>query len=91
MSFVEKYPRLWNFFAAYFSDADLNNLTDEVVVAEYKSEIQENDLQQVVAELDKLIVDTSCWEQAADDANRYFATQEENLAWLRMVRRELAG
>ncbi|RZJ60834.1 MAG: hypothetical protein EOO58_02495 [Hymenobacter sp.] len=60
-------------------------------MAEYKLDVQDTGLQQVVAELDKLIVDTSCWEQAADDANRYFATQEENLAWLRMVRRELAG
>jgi hypothetical protein len=40
-----EYPRPWNFFAAYFPDADLDNLTDEVVVAEYKAEIQEHDLQ----------------------------------------------
>ncbi len=90
MNFKGKYPRLWNFFAAYFPDADLENLTDEAAVALYKSDLREDELDAVILELDSLIADVSYWEQAADDANRDFATPAENRRWLLMVRTELA-
>ena len=91
MNFQAKYPILWNFFAAHFPDADFENLTDEQVVAGYKSIVNKEALNKVIEELDRLITDTSCWEQAADDANRYFANQAENLDWLNMVRKGLVG
>lgn len=91
MGFEEKYPRLWQFFAGYYHDAHFDNLTDEAVVAGYKADLRKEDLPRVVVELDKLIADVSYWEQAASSANLYFATQEENLSWLLLVRRELMG
>lgn len=91
MSFQELYPRLWNFFGAYFPDADFDNLTDEAVVARYKADARASEVDRAVAELDRLLADAAQWETAADDANRYFETPAEMRQWLLMVRKELAG
>jgi hypothetical protein len=45
----------------------------------------------VVAELERLLADEAHWEDAADHANRYFATPAEGLPWLRMIRDGLTG
>lgn len=62
MTFQEKYPKLFQFFAGYFPDADFEDLTDEEVVSNYlsdcyRSEISRKNLEMVKQDVDRLIAD----------------------------------
>ncbi len=89
MKFVDKYPDLFNFFAGYFPDADFDKLTDEEVVAGYRTDCSNADIEQTVKELNLLLTDPEYWHYAAAEANRYLPTSQDVINWLTMVRKEL--
>ena len=89
-NFKEKYPRLFNLFGAYFPDADFDNLTDEEVVANYRLGCRPEDLSATQLELNSLIDNPSYWQDAIDDANRYFSGQKDIFEWFSMIRSELS-
>lgn len=97
MDFKKKIPNLYQFFGAYFPDADFDDLTDEEVVENYitdcnKSEVSIKTLGKVKEELLILIENIdSYWQEVGDEANRYFENSNDALEWLMMIKKELNG
>ncbi|WP_418124359.1 hypothetical protein ACNFU2_06875 [Chryseobacterium sp. PTM-20240506] len=95
MDFKKKIPNLYQFFGAYFPDADFDDLTDEEVVENYitdcnKSEVSIKTLGKVKEELLILIENIdSYWQEVGDEANRYFENSNDALEWLMMIKKEL--
>ena len=95
MSFEQKFPELFQFFGAYFPDADFEGISDEEVVARYvsdclKSEVSTKGLAEAKSELNSLL---SCvdeyWDEVSREANRYFESPYQALEWLKMVKSNL--
>ncbi len=95
MNFKEHYPKLFQFFAGYFPDADIDDLTDEEVVSNYiadcnKPEKSKNELIETKNELNFLIENVeNYWQEIGQESNRYFATSADALEWLKMIKQSL--
>lgn len=95
MNFTNDYPRLFQFFAGYFPDADLDDLTDEEVVRNYNSdcnnsERSKTELQQLKADLTRLMANIGhYWKEVGEEANRYFTGPDEARVWLDLIKTEL--
>ncbi|AKK73614.1 hypothetical protein OK18_14300 [Chryseobacterium gallinarum] len=94
MSFEKDFPRLVQFFGAYFPDADFEDLTDEEIVSEYVSKHKKYDnyqkIIQLIKDIEKLINNIDYyWEEVGDEANRYFENSQDALKWLNMIKKEL--
>jgi len=95
MNFKEHYPQLFQFFAGYFPDADIEDYTDEEVISNYiadcnKSEKSKSELAETKKELDLLIENIQdYWQEVGSESNRYFATSAEVLEWLKMIKQSL--
>lgn len=95
MSFKENYPELFQFFAGYFPDADLEGLTDEEVVTNYitdckKSEKSKKELEQSRRELEALMNDIeSYWKEVSVESNRHFESPLVALEWLDTIKQKL--
>ncbi|MDQ1804132.1 hypothetical protein RAH57_09040 [Chryseobacterium sp. CKR4-1] len=96
MDFKKKFPNLYQFFGAYFPDADFEDLTDEQIVSNYVLKHKElNNHQKIDSlkiDIDGLIGDIlSYWQEVGDEANRYFENSNDALEWLMMIKKELNG
>jgi hypothetical protein len=94
MDFEAKYPRLYTLFAGYIHAYDYIypyplDEQDEHVLASYRADCSADELQQTVRELDGLLVDTTSWEEAMRQANRYCPTVEKKMDWFALVRQNL--
>jgi hypothetical protein len=95
MDFKKSYPQLFQFFAGYFPDADLEDFTDEQVVSNYildcnKSEKSKSELENAKKELNVLIENIEdYWQKVGQESNRYFATSADALEWLKMIKQNL--
>ena len=90
MDFQKKYPNLVALFVGYFSEADLDNLTDEEVVSNYINDCNPMELTITVNELDYLLTEVSDWQSAIMEANRFFLSEDEIREWLEFVKSELS-
>ncbi len=88
--FEDKYPELFQFFAGYFPEADLDGLTDDQVVQGYIKESPSELINEVQKELGLLLSDESSWGDAAMEANRHFEKNEELRQWLERVQLRLS-
>jgi hypothetical protein len=89
MDFKERYPLLWQFFAGYFGAYE-EEFTDEELASSYRDDVGESELlHRTRAELGDLLHQQAHWQQAADEANRYFATPEQMHHWLLMIQQRL--
>jgi hypothetical protein len=92
MKFEENYPHLYILFGACFFVGAEEGLTDEEVLADYRSSVSAEELALTHAEMTHLLAaDASDWKQAAYEAWRYFANLEENFNWLLMIKAALAA
>lgn len=89
MSLEQKYPVLFQFFAGYFPEADLDGLTDPEVVAEFKKLNPPEVIQETVTELANITNDSPWLGEISKEANRYFATNEAAWEWVKMIKAEL--
>ncbi len=82
----EKHPLLFDFFAGYFPEADLDGLTDEQVVDQFILNNNNEIIEKTKKELisidfnDKFLLNV-----ITNEANRYFETTEDILDWLNMI------
>lgn len=90
MSLEQQYPPLFQFFAGYFPEADLDGLTDVEVVADFKQKNPQSVIQETRAALNKVPKEAQVLQQIAQEANRYFETTEDAWAWVQMIRAELS-
>lgn len=92
MNFKIKYPKLYQFLAGYFPDADFENLTDEQVVLNYindcvKSEASKKDLNQTRKEISEVDKDIEIiWEEIGDSANLFFENSTQARSWMNDIR-----
>jgi hypothetical protein len=87
MKFEETYPLLWILFGAYFFAGVAAGLTDEEVLEDYRADASGEKITLAQAEMTSLLgAAVSDWLQAASEANRYFATLQENIDWLNMIK-----
>ncbi|UII26197.1 hypothetical protein LVD15_23305 [Fulvivirga maritima] len=89
MTFEQKYPFTFQFFASYFPEADLDGLTDQEVVHQFTQQNPPEVIQQTLDELHLLINDNSSWPEALSTANRYFPNNSEIQSWLEMIKNQL--
>ncbi|MCH5720503.1 contact-dependent growth inhibition system immunity protein [Niabella hibiscisoli] len=95
MSFKKSYPVLYQFFGAYFPDADIEGLTDEEVTTNYiidsnKSEKSKTELEQTKKELSSLMCNIEdYWQEVSDESNRFFESPSDALEWLAMINHKL--
>jgi len=89
MSLEEQYPVLFQFFAGYFPEADLDGLTDIEVVADFKQKNPQYVIQETQIALGKIPNEVAVLQEIADEANRYFETTVEAWEWVQMIRGEL--
>lgn len=87
MILQEKHPLLFDFFAGYFPDADLDGLTDNDVVLQFIANNNKDIIEKTKASLYTL--DTTnhlLLEDIANEANRYFETNKETKNWIEMIK-----
>ncbi|OJJ17966.1 hypothetical protein BKI52_29355 [marine bacterium AO1-C] len=89
MSLEEQHPSLFQFFAGYFPEADLDGLTDVEVVADFKKKNPQQVVQETQTALKKIPKEDSVLQEIANEANRYFETTEDAWQWVQMIRVEL--
>lgn len=89
MNFDDKYPDLFQFFAGYFPEADLDGITDEEVVDNFCAKNPEDLPIAVSQQLRQLINDNETWPAALEVANRYFESREQTEEWMLMILRYL--
>ena len=89
MSLEKQHPSLFQFFAGYFPEADLDGLTDVEVVADFKQKNPQTVIQETLTALSKIIQEETILQEIANEANRYFETTEDAWNWVQMVRTEL--
>lgn len=86
MDLQETHPLLFDFFAGYFPDADLDGLTDKEIVAQF---IEQN-TPKIVSETQNALITLNnapiVLQNIADEANRYFESSEEIMKWLEMIK-----
>lgn len=86
MDLQEAYPILFDFFAGYFPDADLDGLTDTEVVAQYISHNSADIVKQTLDALTSLPNDTDVLKSIASEANRHFESTEDIKDWLTTIK-----
>ncbi|UII19761.1 contact-dependent growth inhibition system immunity protein [Fulvivirga ligni] len=89
MNFDNKYPKLFQFFAGYFPEADLDGFTDEEVVENFCADNPEDLAMAVSNELKQLIKDNESWSEALEVANRYFESNDQTESWMLMILKHL--
>lgn len=91
MKFHDKYPALANFLGAWFPDADLEDLEDQEVVANFLQTPNQNVHNAVRIELGRLLNNSDLlpYEDISQEANRYFENERECRSWLLMVKDKL--
>lgn len=92
MAFKENYPHLYILLGTCFFVGAEEGLTDEEVLAEYRSSVSAEELALAYAEMTRILAaDASDWKQAAHEAWRYFAEPEEIQNWLLLIKAALAA
>ncbi len=82
----EKHPLLFDFFAGYFPEADLDGLTDEQVVDQFILNNNNEIIEKTKKELSNIdFNDKFLLNIITNEANRYFETTDEILNWLKMI------
>jgi len=89
MSLEEKHPVLFQFFAGYFPEADLDGLTDAEVVTDFKQKNPQKVIQETQTALAKISKEETVLQAIADEANRYFEAIDAAWDWVQMIRTEL--
>jgi hypothetical protein len=91
MTFEEQYPKLWILFGTCFFVGVEDGLSDEEVLAEFRTYASVAQVSRAQAELTRLVAAASSdWQQAAHEAWRYFATLAEIRDWLVRINGALA-
>lgn len=86
MNLQEKHPLLFDFFAGYFPEADLDGLTDEQVVDQFILNNNNEIIEKTKKQLSSIdFNDDFLLKNIINEANRYFETTEEILDWLKMI------
>ncbi len=84
-----KYPFLFQFFAGYFPEADLEQLTDSEIVYNYLQDNPEDIISHTLSEILQVLHDTSYWPEITIEVNRYFQDDQEIKEWLEMIALQL--
>ncbi|MEQ1965342.1 contact-dependent growth inhibition system immunity protein [Xenorhabdus khoisanae] len=83
MSFQEKYKNLYNFFGAWFPDADFEDLTDEEIVDSFKKVTSNEVIKEALGEISLLVKDESFpLEEITDSTNIHFEDKTDCINWL---------
>lgn len=82
----ETHPILFNFFAGYFPEADLDGLSDEQVVLQYIKMNTIEVIEETKRELNLIANDEEVLQAIAADANRYFESTDEIQQWIEMIK-----
>lgn len=81
--FKEKYGLLFNFLGSWFPDMDFENLTEEDVVKEYKTVVDEKRVNVLISEAEEVKKQISdYWRKISIDTNIYLENEQEALKWL---------
>ena len=90
MKLQDTNPLLFDFFAGYFPDADLDGLTDKEVVLLFADNNPREVIQKTKEALDTLKSnDVYLLNTIAKEANQYFETPEEIWEWLQITKTTL--
>lgn len=84
----DTHPILFDFFAGYFPDADLDGLTDVEVVQQFISYNSDEIVLQTKNELNNLPKDDFLLNNIAKEANRFFESTEEINEWLDLIKNQ---
>ncbi|CDG19387.1 hypothetical protein [Xenorhabdus doucetiae] len=83
MIFREKYNNLYNFFGAWFPDADFEELTDEEIVISFKKVTSNAVINETLDEISLLVKDGSFpLDEIIDSTNIYFEDKADCINWL---------
>ncbi|WP_075343211.1 hypothetical protein [Tenacibaculum agarivorans] len=82
----DTHPLLFDFFAGYFPDADLDGLSDIEVVQQYISDNSEEINTLTLEKLNTIDDDEYILQAIAKEANRYFENTHEIKDWLQMIK-----
>jgi hypothetical protein len=81
--FEEEYEILFNFLGGWFPDMDFDNLTEEDIVKEYKSVVDEKRVKALIQEAEEVKTRiTDYWKKISIDTNIYLENEREALKWL---------
>jgi hypothetical protein len=84
--FKNIYPELWNFLAAYFPDADIENMTDFEVVQSYSEVARIEEIRKVIDQGTEIVNHPDFpGEVISYEANRYFTDMNEARCWLKAI------
>lgn len=90
MKLQDTNPLLFDFFAGYFPDADLDGLTDKEVVFLFTDNNPHEVILKTEEALDTLKSnDVYLLNTIAKEANQYFETPEEIWEWIQMIKTAL--
>jgi len=82
----DTHPLLFDFFAGYFPDADLDGLSDIQVTQQYISDNSEEINTLTLEKLNTIDDDEYLLQAIAKEANRYFENIYEIKDWLQMIK-----
>ncbi|BET97920.1 contact-dependent growth inhibition system immunity protein [Xenorhabdus taiwanensis] len=84
MSFREKYKNLYNFFGAWFPDADFEDLTDEEIVISFKKVTSNEVINAALDEISSLLVEDASFplDEIIDSTNIHFEDKADCINWL---------
>ena len=90
MNLQLQYPSLWSFLAAWFPDADLEEMSDAEAAREFCKVTRAAEVRKVIEEGERALADmSSIWIEIGDEANRAFVDAANAERWLRSVLQEI--
>ncbi len=80
------YERLFNFLGSWFPDMDLEGVTEEDIVMEYKKTVPSSEIQKMIVEAEEVLDEIEdYWKKIEYETNLYFETPEQAATWLKKI------